>query len=147
MSSVLGPLSRSLSITLSLPLPVSLHQSLCPSVSVSPYLPIPISLIKRLSSLPWDFRRGRGTSIWPKVKGLPIKFLLLLLITLLTLESCMLSCYLCTFFFFNLQVLAIDYYHAISWWAWSTSLSKCQHKDQKSSKFAAIRRGCKFAVS
>lgn len=51
------------------------------------------------------------------------------------------------FFFFNLQVLAIDYYHAISRWAWSTSLSKCQHKDQKSSKFAAIRRGCKFAVS
>lgn len=140
--------SAFLPVSLSLPLSVSLHHILCPSVSDPPHLPISIPLMKKIEHTSQGIVGGGGDFNMGNSKETANRFLLVLLITFLTLESCILSCYLCSlFFFFNLQVFAIDYYHAISPWDVNSSLSKCQHKDQKSSKFAAIRRGCKFAVS
>lgn len=137
-----------LPVSLSLPLSVSLHYIPCPSVCDPPHLPVSIPLMKKIELTSQGIVGGEGDFNKDNSKETANRFLLVLLITFLTLESCILSCYLCSFFFFfNLQVFAIDYYHVISPWDLSTSLSKCQQKDQKSSKFAAIRRGCKFAVS
>ena len=100
MSSVLGCLSVSLRVSGSLPLSVSLHHTLFLSVSDSCYLPISISLMKRWSTPPRGLWEGEGISIWAKAKRLPIGFCWYCWLFFLMLESCMLSWYLCSFFFF-----------------------------------------------